>query len=486
MVETRYRTGRGSRVAEPLRDSERTRGASAPRTEASILVVDDEFLIRETLTEYLGQEGFSVVACSSGEEALERADERCFDIVLCDVHLPGLDGLELLERLLRISPETFVLLITAYATVENAVEAFQLGAHDYLMKPILLDEVLSKIRRLLAHRSLYLENQWLRRELNLNLRPESERLIGKSNGMMQVLEMVRKVAPTPSTVLIAGESGTGKELVARAIHAGGVESAGCGEAPRFVALNCAAIPHDLLENQLFGHRKGSFTGADRDQAGVFVHAGNGTVFLDEIGDMPLATQAKLLRAIEQKEILPVGANEPIRVEARVLAATNKDLLKEVECGRFREDLYYRLNVVCIHIPPLRERREDIPDLVAFLLSRHARALGKRISGVTHEAMQLLLACRWRGNIRELDNALQRAVILGEGSLIAPADLPPDLAPVEGDPALVDDLSEAVKRFEKQHIERILRQIPDKKEAARRLGMGLSSLYRRIAELGIGG
>jgi DNA-binding NtrC family response regulator len=454
-----------------------------PPPAASILVVDDELLIRETLVEYLGQEGFTVVACSSGEEALEQAEERRFDIALCDVHLPGLDGLELLDRLQRISPETFVLLITAYATVESAVEAFQRGAHDYLMKPILLDEVLSKIRRLLAHRALYLENQWLRRELNLNRRLESEQIIGNSSGMMQVLEMVRKVAPTPSMVLIVGESGTGKELIARAIH-GGAERTESSEARRFIAVNCAAIPHDLLENQLFGHRKGAFTGADRDQAGVFVHAGNGTVFLDEIGELPLATQAKLLRAIEQKEILPIGANEPVCVEARVLAATNKDLLKEVESGRFRDDLYYRLNVVCISIPPLRERREDIPDLVEFLLSRHARTLGKRISGVTHEAMQLLLACRWRGNIRELDNALQRAVILGEGPLITPADLPPDLAPVEGDPALVDDLGAAVKRFEKQHIERILRQTPDKKEAARRLGMGLSSLYRRIGELGI--
>jgi len=471
-------------MAESLRHSERTRSTSAPPANAAILVVDDELLIRETLVEYLGQEGFTVVASCCGEDALERAGQRRFDIVLCDVHLPGLDGLELLDRLRRISPETFVLLITAYATVENAVEAFQRGAHDYLMKPILLDEVLSKIRRLLAHRALYLENQWLRRELNLKLRLECEQIIGKSSGMMQVMEMARKVAPTPSTVLIVGESGTGKELVARAIHAGGGEAADSGAARRFLAVNCAAIPHDLLENQLFGHRKGAFTGADRDQAGVFVHAGNGTVFLDEIGEMPLATQAKLLRAIEQKEVLPVGADEPIRVEARVLAATNKDLFKEVEAGRFREDLYYRLNVVCIHIPPLRERREDIPDLVEFLLARHARTLGKRISGVTHEAMQLLLACRWRGNVRELDNALQRAAILGEGPLVTPADLPPDLAPLESDPALVDDLDEAVKRFEKQHLERILRQTPDKKEAARRLGMGLSSLYRRIAELGI--
>ncbi len=477
MVETRTR-GEG-REKRSLHSPLATRHSPLVGAEAAILIVDDELLIRETLAEYLGQEGFAVVTSASGEDALERAAQQRFDIVLCDVHLPGLDGLELLDRLRCISPETFVLLITAYATVENAVEAFQRGAHDYLMKPILLDEVLSKIRRLLAHRALYLENQWLRRELNLDRRPDSEHIIGKSAGMARVFEMVRKVAPTRSTVLIVGESGTGKELIARAIHAGGIE----GDSP-FIALNCAAIPPDLLENQLFGHRKGAFTGADRDQAGVFVHAGDGTVFLDEIGEMPLATQAKLLRAIEQKEILPVGANEPIRVEARVLAATNKELMKEVESGRFREDLYYRLNVVCIPIPPLRQRREDIPDLVEFLLARHARTLGKRIRGVTHEAMQRLMACRWRGNVRELDNALQRAVILGEGPLITPADLPPDLAPVEGDPALVDDLGEAVKRFEKQHIERILRQTPDKKEAARRLGMGLSSLYRRIAELGI--
>jgi DNA-binding NtrC family response regulator len=482
MVEVRTRNGRGSRTADALREAERAAGSCPPREEAAILVVDDELLIRETLVEYLNQEGFHVSACASGEEALEQAAQRRFDIVLCDVHLPGLDGLELLDRLQRISPETFVLLITAYATVENAVEAFQRGAHDYLMKPILLEEVLSKIHRLLAHRALYLENQWLRRELNLDHRTEDERIVGSSAAMAQVFEIVRKVAPTPSTVLIVGESGTGKELIARAIHQGYRRNEKADV--RFVALNCAAIPHDLLENQLFGHRKGAFTGADRDQPGVFVHAGAGTVFLDEIGEMPLATQAKLLRAIEQKEIMPVGANEPIHVEARVLAATNKDLLKEVEAGRFREDLYYRLNVVCISIPPLRERREDIPDLVQFLLARHTRTLGKRINGVTHEAMQLLMACRWRGNVRELDNALQRAVILGEGPLVTPADLPPDLAPVEGDPALVDELDVAVERFKKQHIERILRQTPDKKEAAQRLGIGLSSLYRYIADLAI--
>ncbi len=442
-----------------------------------ILVVDDEPLIRETLAEFLTQEGFAVTCCAGGEEALACAAEQRFDVALCDVQLPGMDGIELLGRLLKISPQTFVLLITAYATVESAVEAFQAGAHDYLMKPILLHDVHNKIRRLLAYRDLFQENQWLRRELNRE--QQAGDIVGRSAPMQRVFDMVRKVAPTRSTVLLAGESGTGKELVARAIHRQGPAA----EA-RFLAVNCAAIPNDLLENQLFGHRRGAFTGADRDQAGVFVHAGPGTVFLDEIGELAPATQAKLLRAIDQKEILPVGANEPVQVEARILAATNKDLAKEVEAGRFREDLYYRLNVVSIRVPPLRERREDIPDLVDYLLAKQSRALGKRISGVTHETMQLLLACRWKGNVRELENALQRAVILGEGPLITPADLPPDLAPVEGDPALVDELAEAVRRFERQHIERILRQVPDKKEAARRLGMGLSSLYRRIAELGI--
>ncbi|HKI35472.1 MAG TPA: sigma-54 dependent transcriptional regulator [Gemmataceae bacterium] len=449
-----------------------------PTTSAcSILVVDDEPLIRATLAEYLTGAGFAVTSCASGEEALAEAERRPYDVALCDVQLPGIDGIEVLERLLKISPETFVLLITAYATVESAVEAFQRGAHDYLMKPILLDEVAGKVRRLLAYRDLFLENQWLRRELSRE--QQDERIVGQSAVMKRVFELVRKVAPTRSTVLITGESGTGKELVARAIHRQGV-----GEGKRFLAVNCAAIPHDLLENQLFGHRKGAFTGADRDQPGVFVHAGDGTVFLDEVGELPPATQAKLLRAVEEKEVLPVGAHEPVLVGARVLAATNKDLHKEVEAGRFREDLYYRLDVFNIRLPALRERREDIPDLVEFLLAKHARAMGKRVSGVTHEAMQILRACRWKGNVRELDNALQRAVILGEGPLIAAADLRPDLAPVEGDPALVDKLSEAMERFEKQHLERILRQTADKREAAQRLDIGLSSLYRKIAELKI--
>jgi DNA-binding NtrC family response regulator len=447
-----------------------------PHARHNLLVVDDEPIIRDSLAEFLTQEGFAVTTCASAEEALAKARATPFAVALCDVQLPGMDGLQLLDRLLKVSPETFVLLITAYGTVESAVAAFQRGAHDYLIKPILFDEVLAKVRRLLNYRALHLENQWLRRELN---RTTEQTIIGRSPPMQRLFEMIRKVAPTPSTVLLVGESGTGKELVARAIHQQSASAAG-----RFIALNCAAIPHDLLENQLFGHRKGAFTGADRDQAGVFIHVSGGTVFLDEIGELPQGTQAKLLRAIEQKEVLPVGANEPVAFEARVLAATNKNLAREVEAGRFREDLYYRLNVVSITLPPLRERREDIPDLVEHLLARHAQTIGKRISGVSHEAMQILMACPWRGNVRELDNALQRAVILGDGPLLTPADLPPDLAPQPDDPGLVEDLNDAVRRFEKLHIERLLKRFPDKKEAARRLGVALSSLYRRIGELGI--
>jgi DNA-binding NtrC family response regulator len=453
---------------------------------ANVLVVDDELLIRQTLAEFLAQEGFAVTTRGSGEEALARAAEVRIDIALCDVQLPGIDGIELLTRLLQINPETFVVLITAYATVENAVEAFHRGAHDYLMKPIILDEVLGKITRLLRTRDLYRENQWLRRELSREYDPDQ--IIGESPAMHRVREMIRKVAPARSTVLITGESGTGKELVARGIHelmiAKDARSAAAPAETRFLAVNCAAIPHDLLENQLFGHRRGAFTGADRDRDGVFVHAGPGTVFLDEVGELPIATQAKFLRALEQKEVLPVGANEPVMIEARMLAATNKDLRKEVELGRFREDLYYRLNVVRIDIPPLRDRREDIPPLVEFLLARHAQSMGKRFTGVSHDTMQILLACPWKGNVRELDNALQRAVIFGEGPLVLPGDLPPDLEPIPDDPGLVEDLAEAIKRFERRHIERILRQFPEKREAAKRLNVSLSSLYRKIEQLEI--
>lgn len=442
-----------------------------------ILVVDDEPLIAATLAEFLHSEGFQVFTAELPEAALTLAHEQPLDVLICDVQLPGLSGVDLMERLLQIQPSLLAMLITAYGTVETAIQAFQRGAQDYLLKPLRFEEVLRKIRHLIRFRQLMLDNQWLRRELNRSHDPD-HMVIGQSPAMRQIAATVRKLAATPATVLIMGESGTGKELIARALH---------HQSPlrdeKFLAVNCAAIPRDLLENQLFGHRRGAYTGADRDMEGLFLSVGRGTLFLDEVAEMSLGTQAKLLRAIEQKEILPVGAADPVRVEARIVAATNKQLVSEVQEGRFREDLYYRLNVVSLTMPPLRDRREDLPELIDFLLAKQARALGKRRAEIAPDALRALIAAPWKGNVRELENALQRAVILSEKEVISLEDLPPDLVPSQ---ALLpsEKLRDVMLFHERLHIERLLRACPDKKDAARRLGLSLSSLYRKIEELGI--
>jgi DNA-binding NtrC family response regulator len=453
-----------------------SRAGTTPR--GRILVVDDEEVIAATLEEFLAGEGYEVAVAHEAQSALRLVERFEPEIALCDVQLPGIDGLGLLDRLLRIRPETLVLMITAYATVETAVAAFRRGAQDYLMKPVIFDELLAKLEHLLGYRRLLLENQALRRQLHAP--GDAAPMVGQSAAMRTIHTLVRKVAPTRSNVLITGESGTGKELVARALHAQSADSDSA-----FLAVNGAAIPQDLLENQLFGHVRGAFTGADRDRAGLFVAAGRGTVFLDEIGEMPLPIQAKLLRAIENKEVLPVGATRPIGFQARLITATNKDLAAEVAAGRFRADLYYRLNVVVIHLPPLRDRREDIPELVSTLLARHARRLGRRVDGVDNATIRGLMAAPWRGNIRELDNALERAVILAEGPILTPADFPPGLIQESSPGATGDDLRSAVRDYERQHIQRVLAEAgEDKREAARRLGLGLSSLYRKLEELGL--
>jgi len=441
-----------------------------------VLVVDDEDVIASTLQEFLQGEGYEVAVAADAPSALALVERFEPDLALCDVQLPGMDGLELLDRLLRVRPEILVLIITAYATVETAVAAFRRGAHDYLMKPVLFDELLTKLDRLMRFRRLTRENQALR--LQLHAPVDIETLGGESPPMREVKTLIRKLGPGRSNVLITGESGTGKELVARALHTQGADP----EAP-FLAINCAAIPNDLLENQLFGHVRGAFTGADRDRSGLFLAAGRGTVFLDEIGELPQATQAKLLRAIETKEVLPVGATRSEPVAARVVAATNKDLEAEVAAGRFRADLFYRLNVVSIHLPPLRDRREDIPDLIAVLLDRHARVQGRRVDGLDNAAIRRLCAAPWKGNIRELGNALERAVILGEGPTLNIADFPAELVADPGpDDPTGDDLRAALDHFERRHIRRVLdRSGGDKREAARRLGLGLSSLYRKLED-----
>jgi DNA-binding NtrC family response regulator len=453
----------------------------SPENRGRVLIVDDEEVIAATLMEFLECEGFEVAIAANAESALALVERFEPDIALCDVQLPGADGLELLDRLLQRRPETLVLMITAYATVENAVAAFHRGAHDYLMKPVLFEELLAKIGRLLGIRRLMLENRALRRQLHATAGPLDQTLVGRSPAIEAVRTLIRKVGPTRTNVLITGESGTGKELVARALHALGPDPDAA-----FLAVNAAAIPHDLLENQLFGHVRGAFTGADRDLAGFFVAAGGGTVFLDEIGELSPPTQAKLLRAIETKEVLPVGGTRPIAVAARVVAATNKDLAAEVAAGRFRADLYYRLNVVPIRTPPLRDRPEDIPELIAVLLARHARLLGKRIDGVDQATIRRLMAGPWTGNVRELDNALERAVILGDGPILTAADFPAELVGAVGEMPDDDDLRGAVARFERLHIRSVLaRADGDKRVAARRLGMGLSSLYRKLEEDGRG-
>ncbi len=448
-------------------------------TRGRILIVDDEEVIASTLQEFLQGEGYEVGVARDAPSALALAERFEPDLALCDVQLPGPDGLELLNRLLQVRPETLVMMITAYATVENAVAAFQRGAHDYLMKPVIFEDLLSKIGRLMGYRQLLRENQALRRQLHTHVGLES--LVGQSAPMKGVKTLIRKIGPMRSNVLITGESGTGKELVARALHASSPEPDSA-----FLAINCAAIPHELLENGLFGHIRGAFTGADRDHAGLFVAAGSGTVFLDEVGELPLATQAKLLRAIETKEVLPVGATRAVGIAARIVAATNKDLATEVSAGRFRADLYYRLDVVSIPLPPLRDRREDIPELVDVLLARHARRLGKRVDGLDNATVRGLMAAPWKGNVRELDNALERAVILAEDTILTPVDFPPGLIAGAGEAGVpVDDLRSAVRDFERQQIGRVLQSCSDdKREAARRLGLGLSSLYRKLEELGL--
>lgn len=463
-------------MSMPVHNELKQQVASQPAGLARLLIIEDEPLIRSSLAEFLEQEGYQVQTAASGPVGLQLAEATAFDLVITDIQMPGMDGVEVLERIQHRNPETFVILVTAYGTVETAVEAFKRGAQDYLLKPLRFDEVVAKVKQLLQYRQWKLENQWLRREVNRV--PASEMVVGQSTAMQLVMATLSKVARTRATVLILGESGTGKELIARALHQHGPD-----HEERFLAFNCAAIPNELLESQLFGHRKGAFTGADKDMEGLFQRAGNGTLFLDEIGEMSLLTQAKILRAIEQKEILPVGASEPVNVTTRIIAATNKDLAKSVEAGKFREDLYYRLNVVSLRLPPLRERHEDIPELVNFLLAKQAKTLGRPIVGVDHAAMRVLQNATWKGNIRELDNVLQRAVILSDGPLIGLGDLPTDLVP-DPNVCLDEDLRAAVAHFEKRHIDRMLKQYPDKREAAKRLGLALSSLYRKIEELGV--
>ncbi len=450
------------------------RGASG-----RILIADDEASIRDGLVDVLTDEGYDVTGAADGGEAVDAIAQCSYDVVVTDLRMPVVDGLEVLRHVRELSPQTLVLLITAYASVETAVEALRNGAHDYILKPLIVEDVLSKIHRLLEYRRLAWETQMLRREIAS--RYELDQMVIRSPAMREVFTMIQKVGPTNSTVLLTGESGVGKEVVARSLH-----EFSARRDKLFLPVNCGAIPEHLLESELFGHARGAFTGATSAHEGLFQRARGGTIFLDEIGDLPPSVQVKLLRAIETREILALGTNTPMMTDVRIIAATNRDLQQAVGEAKFREDLFYRLNVVGIEVPPLRQQREAIPALAEYLIRRHNAELKKSYKGVDHATMRILIAHSWPGNIRELDNVIERAMILGNGEWITPADLPPGIRQEAASlPAVADNLKEAIRAYEKIHIENVLRRVAgDKRKAAALLGLGLSSLYRKIEELDV--
>jgi len=446
--------------------------------EKTVLVVDDERDLLLSLQKALSKEGFRVLIAERGRQALEILQREPVDVMLCDLRMPEMSGTELLRETKKLVPDVEVIMLTAYGTVESAVEAMKQGAYDFITKPFKRVTVVKAIEKALEKQALSRENLYLRQQLE-RVRPKDQ-IVGKSAAIERVLELVRRVAPINTTVLITGESGTGKELVARLIHHYSPRKNG-----PFVAINCGAIPENLIESELFGHVKGAFTGATRDKEGLFKVASGGTLFLDEVCTIPLNLQVRLLRAIEEKEFLPVGGTRPVRVDVRILAASNRDLAKQVEEGHFREDLYYRLNVVNIEIPPLRERKEDIPLLVQYFIDRHNPSLGKRVRGVDEATMSVLVNYEWKGNVRELENVIERAMILCDEDVIRLHHLPPNLAQLSGQAARSDRLKDAVREFERQHIYRVLERVGfDKLYAAKVLGLSQSSLYRKLAELGI--
>lgn len=445
-----------------------------------ILIVDDEEILRENIALILRQEGYEVDEASNGLEAYEMYINNKYDILISDIEMPKMKGIELLEKISKLDPQVISIFITAYGSLETAIAALRIGASDYILKPIDFDELILKVKRLIDYKKLIVENQLYRRELQKQY--SFDKIIGKSPAMQKVFEMIKSVSETNSSVLITGNSGTGKELVSRAIHYNGPR-----KDKAFIVVNCGAIPETLIESELFGHKKGSFTGAIKDKDGYFQAADGGTLFLDEISEMPLQSQVRLLRAIEQKEIIPVGSSTPIPVDVRIISATNKDLAKEVVEGRFRQDLYYRLNVVEIHLPSLKDRVEDIPLLVEYFIDKYRKEMNKNIKGVDSAAMKALMNYTWKGEVRELENVIERAVIFCKHEFITLNELPEYIAianTVERSDGF-KSLQTAINEFEKEYIQKALVQNDyDKEKTARMLGISTATLYRRIKELNI--
>jgi len=434
-----------------------------------ILVVDDEPSVRESLQDWLLEDGYEVGLAENGFQALEMAKGRSWNVVLLDLKMPGMDGLTALTKIKEIAPKTELIIMTAFATIETAIQSIKSGAHEYIVKPIDPEELSHKIRNIIGPQELLQENLLLKKQLQEQF--SLGEIIGQSSVMQELFTLIEKVAPTDSTVLITGESGTGKELVARAIHA---------RSPRcfmpFIAVTSAALPDSLLESELFGYEKGAFTGADRTKKGRFELADSGTLFLDEIGDISLKTQANLLRVLEERSFERIGGNKTIPVDVRILAATNRDLSKAIQEGSFREDLYYRLNVISIHLPPLRARKEDIPLLARHFLERFSLELNRPVFSLHPDALEQIQAYHWPGNIRELRNIMERAVVISQGNEILPQDLPFSSAAAGPNPPPVESL----EGMEKNHIRQLLHQNNwNISKTAEKLKIDRQTLYNKI-------
>jgi DNA-binding NtrC family response regulator len=445
------------------------------KTSPFILIAEDEDLMRAILVRLLEEAGYRVAPTASAEEALERFAEEDVAVTITDIRMTGMDGLALLDRIKDIDAEALIIVMTAYSSVDSAVAALRKGAYDYITKPFVNEDLLQSVKNALRQRELFRENRALRRELDR--RYSFSEITGTSPALQAVFRLVEKVAGTNTNILIEGESGTGKELIARAIH----HNSPRAERP-FVAVNCGALPETLLESELFGHTKGAFTGAVTNKPGLFRSAEGGTVLLDEVGEITPAMQVRLLRALQEHEVTPVGSSTPVAFDARIICATNRDLEKEVAEGRFREDLFYRLNVIEIHLPPLRERREDIPLLVRRFITRTAREQERDEKAIEPAALSALINYSWPGNVRELQNAIERAFTLS-GDQIDLDSLPPRVRDAAGGQTTIrdpDGLRPTLEEIERRHIFETLAAVnQDKARAANILGIDLSTLYRKL-------
>jgi two-component system response regulator AtoC len=455
----------------------------------TILVADDDASIRSLLKQLLADEGFAVHEASTGIEVVDKVKESSPDLVIMDVRMPELDGIEALARLKSTNPKTAVLIMTAFGSSNAAIRAMELGAFDYITKPFELDKISHSVKRVLDYQDLTQEVEVLRDEISSLV--QTERIVGNSPAMQEVYKTIGKVAKADATVLITGESGTGKELVAEALHFNSNRRSG-----PMVKVSCAALPETLLEAELFGHEKGSFTGAMTQRRGRFEMADKGTIFLDEIGEMTVPTQTKLLRVLQERKIERIGSNLPIKVDIRIIVATNKDLQKQVEQSKFRDDLYYRLNVINIHMPPLRDRKEDIPSLVEHFLAKHRYSATAQPAAISEEAIRRLMEYNWPGNVRELENVIERAVVLSRGQIITSRELPfGDHDAAEGEEGETEAdakgdssfFKKSVAQFEKDLIMKALRDANgNRSKAAEMLGIYRRLLYAKIKEYGLEG